>query len=133
MVRKMNIKDLMRTDIPALSVGATFYDAKQKMAEEDTSVVVIKDGEKIVGMVTETDIFSHAVAGKGLKSLKVEGHMSVCEFGGLNPCLQVFENGTIDDAMKIMAISGVHHLLVWGEGGELGGVISSRDILKNMD
>jgi CBS domain-containing protein len=129
----MNVKDLMRTGIPAIGTGATFYDAKEKMIEEDTSVVVVKADEKIVGMVTETDIFSHAVAGKGLKALRVEEHMSVCEFGGLNPCLQVFENSSIDDAMKIMAISGVHHLLVWGEAGELSGVISSKDILKTMD
>jgi CBS domain-containing protein len=129
----MNVKKLMRTDIPSVEVVATFYDAKEKMIEEDTSVVVVKADEKIVGMVTETDIFSHAVAGKGLKALMVEEHMSMCEFGGLNPCLQVFENSSVDDAMKIMAISGVHHLLVWGEGGELNGVISSKDILKTMD
>ncbi len=129
----MNVKDLMKTDIPAVSTGATFYDAKEKMIEEDTSVVVVKEDEKIVGMVTKTDILSHAAAGKGLKALKVEAHMSVCEFGGLNPCLQVFESSPVDDATKIMAISGVHHLLVWGEGGQLRGVISSKDILKNMD
>jgi CBS domain-containing protein len=129
----MNVKDLMRTDIPAVSVGATFYEAKEKMIEEDTSVVVVKADEKIVGMITETDIFSHAAAGKGLTALKVEAYMSVCEFGGLNPCLQVFENSSVDDAITIMAISGVHHLLVWGEGGELSGVISSKDVLKTME
>ncbi|MBU2559512.1 CBS domain-containing protein [archaeon] len=129
----MNVKELMRTDIPAIGTGMTFYDAKERMIEEDTSGVVVKADEKIVGMVTETDIFSHAGVGKCLKDIGVEKHMSVCEFGGLNPCLQVFENSSVDEAMKIMAISGIHHLLVWGEGGELSGVISSKDVLKTME
>ncbi len=129
----MKVKDYMTTEPATVNIDATFREVKEKMVEEDTSVVLIKAGTEIVGIVTDTDIFAHVAAGKDLDAVKVDKHMSVCELGGVNPCLQIFGNTDLEDAIKVMAISGVHHLLVWGKDGHLSGVISSKNILKTVD
>ena len=129
----MNVKDCMTMDIATVSTDATFREVKEMMVEKDVSAVLVEAGDAIVGLVTDTDILAHAAAGKNLDSLKVGKYMTVCEVGGINPCLQVFEDSPVEDAIKIMAISGVNHLLVWGKGGHVCGVISSKDVLKTME
>lgn len=129
----MKVKDYMTTEPATVNIDATFREVKEKMVEVDTSVVLVKADDEIVGVITDTDIFAHTASGKDLGALKVEKHMTLCELGGVNPCLQVFKDSPIEDAIKIMGTSGVHHLLVWGKDGHLSGVISSRNILKTVD
>ncbi|MEE8402930.1 MAG: CBS domain-containing protein [Candidatus Hydrothermarchaeaceae archaeon] len=129
----MKVKDYRTTEPATVNIDATFHDVKEKMVEEGTSVVLIKAGAEIVGVVTDTDVFAHSAAGKDLNATKVKKHMTACELGGVNPCLQIFEDSPVEDAVRIMAISGVHHLLVWGKDGHLSGVISSKNILKTVD
>lgn len=129
----MIVKDCMRTEFATVGIEDTFHDVKEKLIKQKTTVAIVRTKGGIAGMVTDTDVLAHSSAGKDLNLIKVKNRMSVCEIGGLNPCLQVFEESPVEEAAKIMAVSGVHHLLVWGKGGRISGVISSLDILKTVD
>lgn len=72
----MNVKDYMKKEPATVSIGATFHEVKEKMVDADTSMVLVKSGIDIVGIVTDTDIFAHAVAGNDLSVIKVERCMS---------------------------------------------------------
>jgi CBS domain-containing protein len=58
--------------------------------------------------------------------------MDSCENVGIHPCVDTFEDDTIENAIRIMQRSGLHHLLVNDKNNRLVGTISSGDIIKSF-
>jgi CBS domain-containing protein len=52
----MNVRDVMTTVVASVDVGETLSAAAQLMWECDCGVVPVKDGDTVVGMVTDRDI-----------------------------------------------------------------------------
>ncbi|MFP5304333.1 MAG: CBS domain-containing protein, partial [Gammaproteobacteria bacterium] len=62
----MKIRECMSKDVRMLRPDNTVQDAAKLMAECDTGVVPINDGERLVGMVTDRDLVVRAICeGKG--------------------------------------------------------------------
>ena len=55
--------------------------------------------------------------------------MEACGLTGTNMCIMLGEEDTVADAMRVMAISGVDHILIIGEDG-IAGTLSDNDLLK---
>lgn len=146
------VKQYMKTDVAYVTSDARLADVVIKMGELQTGIVIVKSGDYIIGVVTSSDIysalvkevFSRSVKGvivpvEELDDLKVldmmrgpktPQFMTSCQLDGTNPCVQIGENDTIEDAIKVMGVSNIHHLLVIGKDGQIVGTLSSNDILK---
>lgn len=125
---KDKIKKYVRK-LPAVSFEASLKEAAEVMVQNDVSCAVVEVEGEVAGVVTHGDVISYMAAGKVSK--KAGEIMSACSLGGgVNPCLQLSEWDTMENAMKVMGISGVHHLLVVGHEGKCSGVVSSRDVLR---
>ncbi len=123
------VKDYMRKEYLTVDCNSTLQDVLNKMVENNTNFAVVKKGNVICGIITDKEIFSAIASKQDLEKIKAEEFMNACQLVGINPCAQVSEEDSIEDAIKVMLLNGVDTLLVYGSFG-LSGIISSRDILR---
>ena len=57
LVSKMKVKDIMTTDIFSIDQDATIADAARMMLEKKFSGIPVTDNGKLIGIITESDIF----------------------------------------------------------------------------
>jgi len=115
LVREAMSKDLNYSD-PDTSV----CDIARTLRSDDRGSVIIKEGDEIKGMVTNSDVVNDfVVAGKGDKARDIMTKEIITISPGMD----------IEDAAMIMVEEGIERLVVM-EGGDLIGIISQDDIMK---
>ena len=104
---------------------ATVFDALAKMAEKDVGSLVVMDGEKLVGIVTERH-YSRNVILKGKKS-----PTTVVSDIMERDVIHVRPEQSVELCMALMTEKRVRHLPVL-EGQTVVGIISIGDLLKSI-
>jgi CBS domain-containing protein len=62
----MRVSDVMTREVRLANPGQTIRDAAKMMADIDAGVMPVREGDRLVGMITDRDIAVRAVAqGKG--------------------------------------------------------------------
>jgi len=103
----------------------TVYEAMAKMAEKDVGSLVVMDGEKILGIITERH-YSRNVVLKG----KTSPTMPVGEIMEKN-VVYVLPEQLLEECMALMTDKRVRHLPVL-EGGKVIGIVSIGDLVKGI-
>jgi len=75
----VSIKEHMSHPLITLSSNATVYDAIRLMYEKKIRRIVILEKEKLVGIITDKDIFRSLVNNKELLSTTIGGHLPIPE------------------------------------------------------
>ena len=116
----MRVGDIMTSDVKTVSPTDTFADAARVLSSNRISSVVVKDGEKVAGIITERDVV-HAVA-EGVDPAKatVADRMT-------KDLATVDRRTDVADAAQMMAERRIRHLPVV-DRGSLAGIISIRDL-----
>jgi CBS domain-containing protein len=104
---------------------ATVFDALAKMAEKDVGSLVVTDGEKLVGIVTERH-YSRNVILKGKKS-----PTTVVSDIMERDVIHVRPEQSVELCMALMTEKRVRHLPVL-EGQKVVGIVSIGDLLKSI-
>ena len=119
-----NIKvgDIMIKNIITIEKGSSIVDAAKLMKENSIGSVIITEGNKAVGIITERDIVRKAVASGDIEK-NVEDIMS-------SPIIVITPENSLEEAAKAMRQNKIKRLVVIGEGEELKGIISEDDIVK---
>ncbi|MGP8126154.1 MAG: cyclic nucleotide-binding/CBS domain-containing protein [Nitrososphaerales archaeon] len=117
------VKDVMTGNVRTIQVKATLREAATAMAKWKIGSLVIADGKKPVGIITEGDI-SKAVA-KGVDPAKTS--VSIQKRKRL---VTVEPGERIEVAAKMMAVAGVKKLPVM-DGQELVGIVTQTDIVNS--
>src|SRR5436305_12664532 len=92
------------------------------MAREDTGVVPVVDGKKIIGMITDRDIVVRLVAeGKDPGGAHVNEAMT-------KNIRSVKENDTVNDALHAMSNSQIRRVPVVNDRDEIVGIVSMGDL-----
>ena len=116
------LKDIMTKDLTTVDGKTTLREVAQKMKADDIGNVLIMEGDRLVGIVTDRDIVVRAVAdGK-------DTNAPVSEFATRDvftmPC-----NTTLEEAAKAMADKQLRRLPVTdSETGKIGGIVSLADL-----
>lgn len=116
------LKDIMTKDLTTVDGKTTLREVAQKMKADDIGNVLIMEGDRLVGIVTDRDIVVRAVAdGK-------DTNAPVSDFATLDaftmPC-----NTTLEEAAKAMADKQLRRLPVTdSETGKIGGIVSLADL-----
>jgi CBS domain-containing protein len=107
------------------SPDATVYDAVALMAEKNVGALLVMEGEKLVGIISERD-YSRKVMLRGKRSREtlVREIMS-SELTTASP------RQTVEECLRFMTDKRVRHLPVVAEG-KLYGVISIGDLVKQV-
>ncbi len=116
------IRDVMTPNPVCVSEGDTIREAARIMAREDTGVVPVVDGKRVVGMITDRDIVVRLVAeGKDPANAQVNEAMT-------KNVRAVKENDTINDALGVMSSSQVRRVPVVNDHNEIVGIVSMKDL-----
>jgi len=145
----MKVRELMKKDSLIVDPDDHLAAVSKKMAGEGKDVVVVMRGGVVRGLVTAGDVFfamKGFVLGMNLlesipvdiRVLRVWGlmrapqameFMEECGLTGTNMCIVLGEGDTVASAVRVMAVGGVDHILIVGEGGVVG-TLSAVDLLK---
>jgi CBS domain-containing protein len=114
--------DIMQRHVVAVRTEDTFAEAARILREHRISSVIVQDGDRPAGIVTERDVVNVVADGLDPATTKVADRMT--------RNLATIEPKTdIADAARIMAERRIRHLPVI-DRGELVGIISIRDLLS---
>ena len=109
----------------SIEPSATVFEAVALMAEKNVGALLVMEGEKIVGMVTERDYARKVVLlGRSSSDTPVRDIMTA-------PVFTVPPDCTVHDAMQVMTERRVRHLPVVA-GDAVQGVVSIGDLVASV-
>jgi len=143
--KNMKVREVMVTPVITVSPKTTYEDAAGILHKYGVSGVPVMDGRKLVGMVSEKDLFRamyplydeyllepHAYANlelqeeeiKAIRSQPVQKYMSA-------PVVTIEADACLLHAGGLMLARGLHRLPVV-ENGKLVGIVSREDIYRTI-
>ncbi len=117
-----HILDAKGRNVWSIDAGALVFDAVKQMADKKVGALVVKDGEKVVGIVSERDYARKMILeGRSSRETPVKEIMTP-------RVVYVGPERTLEECMALMTHKDIRHLPVM-EAGELVGMLSIRDLL----
>jgi CBS domain-containing protein len=108
--------------------------AIEKMIANKCSALAVKLGDEVVGVLTDFDLMDCLDRDDDLDKIKASSCMTACELitgkHTGSPCAQLDSSQSVKNAIAVLNVAGVHHLLVSGDDDKCVGLISSLDLLK---
>ena len=120
----MKVKDVMTPDARAIWPTVSLADAAKQMWESDCGVLpIVKDGRKVVGMITDRDIcMATAMRDLNPSNISVEEVMNATVYG-------VAPDEEVEQALQTMREHKIRRLPVVNLEGDLEGILSMNDIV----
>jgi CBS domain-containing protein len=116
-----SIREVMTADPVSLSATTSLTDAARRMRDEDIGDVLVSDGDRLRGVVTDRDIVVRAVAeGRDITSTTLA---DVCS----TDVITVGPSDSVDDAVRMMSEHAVRRIPVV-ENGRPVGIVSIGDV-----
>lgn len=123
-----SVHDILKSkghDIWSVRPDDTVFDSLKVMADKGVGALLVMDGDKLVGIVTERDYARKVILeGKSSKSSQVSEVMT-------RQVLCVTPQQTIDECMALMTDKRARHLPVL-DHKKVVGVVSIGDLVKAM-
>jgi CBS domain-containing protein len=116
----MKISEIMTKATVTDSAEDTLSEACQKMRELQTGSILILDGERLVGIVTERDVLKTIARGLDPKNTPLKDIMT-------SDIITIGPQTRLKEAAEIMATKWIRHLPIV-EGSKVVGMISQRDL-----
>lgn len=120
----MKVKEVMTPDAKAIWLTESLSDAAKLMWDNDCGVLpIIKDGRKVIGMITDRDIcMAVAMRDANPSGVSVEEVMT-------GEVYAVSTEDEVDQALQTMKDHKIRRLPVLNPEGELEGMLSMNDIV----
>lgn len=122
------VRDMIRkkgSDVYSISPESTIYEALEAMAEHNTGALLVMQGEKMVGILSERDCVRKVdLQGRNSRETKVTEIMT-------KDVITVGCDQPLEECMHLMQNKGIRHLPVY-DNQELMGFVSVRDMLGEM-
>jgi len=124
-MRVKNLLDEKGYDVHSTSPDATVYDALKLMAEKEIGALVVLEGEKMVGIITERD-YSRKVILKGKASKEtLVLEIMTSEVSYTSP------DQKVEKCLSLMTKKRFRHMPVL-EGGKVVGMLSIGDVRSKI-
>lgn len=117
------VADAMTQEPVTISPKKTLRDAAKIMAKEHVGALLVKEDDKIIGILTEQDVVRKGVARSGNTALKKVKEIMETNLTTTTPDEDIFE------ALRIMRDYNIRHLPVMHQGNFVG-LVTLKDILK---
>jgi len=119
----LTVKDIMTRSVGTIESKRTIRDAATVMSRAQVGSLIIMDGDKIAGIITEGDI-SKTLANKANPDKVTVKRVMSRQLVTVSPDLRV------EEAAKLMADKKIKKLPVL-EGGNLVGIVTQTDIVAS--
>lgn len=116
----MQVADIMKADVKSTTPDDTFVNVARLLHDNAISSVVVMDGDRLAGIVTERDLVNLVAEGLDPRTTKVGDRMST-NLDTVEP------RSDIAEAAEHMARLRIRHLPVVDKG-KLVGIVSIRDL-----
>ena len=122
--KSRRIREVMTSNPECVTQQDNIRDAARIMKSQDSGVVPVVDGKKIVGIITDRDIVVRGLAeGKNLADARVSELMS-------KSVRTLREDASVDEALELMSSADIRRLPIVNGSDELVGIVSIGDISK---
>ena len=122
----MDVGKLCRRRAVTIDTRADLVEAARLMREAHVGFLVVSDGARLCGVLTDRDIVLEAVAcGVSPDQVTVGDAMTV------NP-VTLTEDTALDQALECLRAAGVRRAPVVDDGGRITGVLSLDDVLDHL-
>lgn len=112
-------------DVWSIAPDAPVYDALKLMADKNVGALIVLDGEKLVGVISERDYARKVILkGKSARDTPVREIMT-------REVICVSPKRTVEECMALMTDKRIRHLPVLEED-RLIGVVSIGDVVKSV-
>ena len=119
------ISEIMSKDVAVIQRDTTILDAAEIMSSQKISSIVVMDGDKIAGVITERDLLKRVVAvNRDPVNTKAEEIMS-------SPVYSVPSNYSVFSASRTMENMNVRRLAVV-ENEKIRGIVTQTDIFRTV-
>ena len=120
--RNRHIRDVMTPNPECVSEKDSIRDVARIMKDQDTGVVPVVDGKRIIGLITDRDIVVRGLAeGKNLENVRVNELMT-------KSVRSVREDASVDEVLSMMGNAEIRRVPVVNGNDELVGIVSLGDI-----
>jgi CBS domain-containing protein len=119
----MLVGEIMHSDVKTASASDSFADVAKMMRANGISSVVVLDGKKLQGIVTERDIVNLVAEGGDPSTTTVEGRMTRLDL------ITVDAKTELSQAAELMVSNNIRHLPIV-DGGNVVGIMSIRDMTR---
>ncbi len=125
MKRVEDILEVKGRDVWSIEPGAAVYDAMKLMADKGVGALMVMEGSKLVGVISERDYARKVILeGRSSRTTQVKEIMET-------RVVYTHLEQNIEECMALMTEKRVRHLPVMDEG-QLVGVISIGDLVKSI-
>lgn len=112
----------MTRDVVTVRPDSSISTVTKKMASKKISSVIVMDGKKPVGIISERDFVKKILAQGKKGSLKAKNVMS-------SPLISLPPNETISKAARKMKQNKVRHFAIM-DGDKLKGIVTETDLVR---
>jgi CBS domain-containing protein len=117
------VKDIMTRAVKTVRIGSSIRDAVSKMNKFNIGSIVVVEGRRPVGIITERDILRRIVEQSIDPSVvKVSEIMS-------HPLVAIGPEASLEEASRLMTKKQIKKLPV-KENGKLVGIVTSMDVMR---
>ncbi|WP_371613951.1 CBS domain-containing protein [Streptomyces sp. NBC_00454] len=131
-MKHLKVANLMTDEVVSVAPGTGFKDVAKLLAQYDISgVPVLDDEDRVVGVVSQTDLLAHTVSGShpSEQSPPAPGPPTAGEVMSA-PAVTVHAEETVADAARLMTRRGIERLPVVDVEDRLVGIVTRRDLLR---
>ncbi|HEY0140898.1 MAG TPA: CBS domain-containing protein [Thermoanaerobaculia bacterium] len=122
-----HIRDVMTPNPQTVTQKDSIADVARIMKDQDTGIVPVVDGKKIIGMITDRDIVVRGIAeGKDIANSSVSDVMT-------KHVRSVQEDTPIHDVLQMMSSAEIRRVPVVNRNDELVGIVSIGDIASDTN
>lgn len=120
------VREVMSKNVKVVRPDSSVKEVVATMNKFNIGSIVVVQGERPVGVITERDILRRALEpGLELETLTARQIMT-------SPVITIDENASIDEASRLMVKKGVKKLLVTKNNDELVGILTFTDIVTKV-
>lgn len=120
----MKVKEIMTPNVEAIWLTESLADAAELMWKHDCGVLpVIKDGRRVIGLITDRDICMAAVMRDSKPSAVSIEEVMTGQVYSVDP------EDNVEQALEAMQEHKVRRLPVINAEGELAGILSMNDVV----
>ena len=122
----MDIRSVMTANPATCARDATLQDVARLMQRNDCGEIpIVDENRRPIGVITDRDIAVRAVAeGTDTRNASAADYMTA-------PVATVREDGTLDDACRVMEQSQIRRVVVVDRDGCVAGIVAQADIARS--
>ncbi len=118
----MNVSEIMTTNFEMIDAASSLIEASEKMRSLNVGFLPVKEGTRLVGLITDRDIVIRGLAeGRDPKSTAVEDILS-------SEVVYCYDDDSVEDAARLMEDHQIRRLIVVNHDQTPVGIVSIGDI-----